>query len=186
MASGEPCGSNVRVSASGRRVTTSPSSGPVRLRSSRVCTRRVTSSISTGPFAPSRTVTWTHAAGSRAWPQTVTDCHGGFGGLPRPWDTGPGASRSRMVVVQGTPRIRARYLTARLPNPPVSTVHATFTAHGARKRDMYRKFLVRQLHGVHHGQLAHSLTTSIVFPYPLPKGLRHVRGFPALRLLCPI
>ena len=86
-----------------------------------------------------------------------------------------------MVVLQGVGRIRARYLTARLPNPPVSTVHATFTAHGARKRDIYRKFLVRQLHGVHHGQLAHSLTTSIVFPYPLPKGLRHVRGFPALR-----
>ena len=33
-------------------------------------------------------------------------------------------------------RIRARCLTARLPNPPVRTVHATFTAHGSRDRDI--------------------------------------------------
>jgi hypothetical protein len=90
------------------------------------------------------------------------------------------------VVVQGVGRIRARYLAARLPNPPVGTVRAAFTAHGSRKRDIYRKFLFRQLHGVHHGQLAHSLTTSLLFPYPLPQGLCHVRGFPALWLLCPI
>src|SRR3989449_5004794 len=158
----------------------------MRLRSRRVCTRRVAISISTGPFSPSRTVTWVHASGERNCRQSVTDCHGAFGRRPRPWYAGNGASRSRMVVVQGVGRIRARYLAARLPNPPVGTVRAAFTAHGSRKRDIYRKFLVRQLHGVHHGQLAHSLTTSILFPYPLPKGLRHVRGFPALRLLCPI
>ena len=35
-----------------------PLRGPVRLRSIRVCTRRLTSSISTGPFSPSRTVEW--------------------------------------------------------------------------------------------------------------------------------
>ena len=34
-------------------------------------------------------------------------------------------------------RIRARCLTARFPNPPVRTVHATFTAHGSRERDIY-------------------------------------------------
>ncbi len=33
---------------------------------------------------------------------------------------------------------------------------------------------------------ARSLGTFVSFPYPIPKGLRHVRGFPALRLLCPI
>src|SRR5882672_5309304 len=142
--------------------------------------------MATGPFSPSRPVTDVHASASRHWRHCVTDGHGALGRRPRPAYSGSGASRSRTVVVQGVGRIRARYLTARLPNPPVRTVHATFTAHGSRKRDIYRKFLVHQLHGVHHGQLAHSLTTSIVFPYPLPQGLRHVRGFPALRLLCPI
>src|SRR5262245_37998557 len=96
--------SNVPLSARGHRVTTSHSSGPVRLRSSRVCTRRVTSSMPTGPFSPSRTVTWAHAAGASAWCQIVIDCYGGFGGLPRSWYTGFGASRSRMVVVQGISR----------------------------------------------------------------------------------
>src|SRR5438876_5546698 len=37
-------------------------------------------------------------------------------------------------------RIRARCLTARFPNPPVRTVHATFTAHGSRDRDIYGDF----------------------------------------------
>src|SRR5882724_5473513 len=91
---------------------------------------------------------------------------------------------SRSVVRLGviSPELRPPLVAI----PSVRDTAHTFTAHGSRKRDIYRKFLVRQLHGVHHGQLAHSLTTSIIFPYPLPKGLRHVRGFPALRLLCPI
>jgi len=33
---------------------------------------------------------------------------------------------------------------------------------------------------------ARSLGTCVLFPDPLPQGLRPVRGFPALRLLCPI
>src|SRR5215813_12859341 len=83
-------------------------------------------------------------------------------------------------------RIRARYLTARLPNPPVRPVRETFASYGSRERDVSRKFPFRQLHGIHRGQLARSLATFVPFPHPLPQGLRHVRGFPALRLLCPI
>src|SRR5215470_15653608 len=58
------------------------------------------------------------------------------------------------------------------------------TAH--ERRDIYGKFLFRQLQGIHPSQLAHSLTTSVPLPDLLPQGLRPVRGFPALRLLCPI
>ena len=45
-------------------MTTSHSSGPVRLRSIRVCTRRLTISMATGPFSPSRTVKRVQAVGS--------------------------------------------------------------------------------------------------------------------------
>src|SRR5215469_5809143 len=70
--------------------------------------------------------------------------------------------------------------------PPVRPVRETFASYGSRARDVYRKFPFRQLHGIHRGQLARSLVTFVPFPHPLPKGLRHVRGSPALRLLCPI
>ena len=83
-------------------------------------------------------------------------------------------------------RIRARYPKARLPNPPVRTVLAAFIAHGSREKDVYRECPFRQLHRVHRGQLAHSLTTFVLFPYPLPQGLRHVWSFPPFGLLCPI
>src|SRR6266571_465468 len=36
-------------------------------------------------------------------------------------------------------RIRARYLVARLPNPPVRPVRATFASYGARERDITGK-----------------------------------------------
>src|SRR5215831_18537103 len=36
-------------------------------------------------------------------------------------------------------RIRARYLTARLPNPPVRPVRETFASYGSRARDIMRK-----------------------------------------------
>src|SRR5262249_19625739 len=91
------------VVARGRRVTTNHSSGPGRLRSIRVCTRRLTSSTATGPFSPSRTVTWVHASPGRPWRHAVTDCHGAFGRRPRPAYAGNGASRSRIAVVQGIP-----------------------------------------------------------------------------------
>jgi hypothetical protein len=99
----EACASNVSASTSGRRVTTSHSSGPVRLRSSRVCTRRVTISISTGPFSPSRTVNRVHLSGGSACRQVVTDW--AFGRRPHPRYAGYGASRSRIAVWQGTPNI---------------------------------------------------------------------------------
>ena len=73
-----------------------------------------------------------------------------------------------------------------MSQPPVRPVRETFASYGSRERDVYRKLPFRQLHGIHRGQLAHSLATFVPFPHPLPKGLRHVRGFPALRLLCPI
>src|SRR5215475_1632681 len=80
-------------------------------------------------------------------------------------------------------RIRARCLSVRLPNPPVRTVLAAFIAHGSREKDVYREYPFRQLHGVHRGQLARSLTTFVLFPYPLPQGLRHVCSFPTFGLL---
>src|SRR6266851_4263844 len=108
-----------------------------------------------------------------------------------PWETCPtspwvffDASLPVWTALLG--RIRARYLTARLPNPPVRPVRETFASYGSRERDVYRKLPFRQLHRIHRGQLARSLATFVPFPHPLPKGLRHVRGFPALRLLCPI
>src|SRR5712691_11205324 len=36
----------------------------------------------------------------------------------------------------GVGRIRARYLTARLPNPPVRPVRETFASYGSRERDI--------------------------------------------------
>src|SRR2546422_420560 len=67
-------------------------------------------------------------------------------------------------------RIRARCLSVRLPNPPVRTVLAAFIAHGSREKDVYRKCPFRQLHGVHRGQLARSLTTFVPFSLPSPSG----------------
>src|SRR4030095_15539710 len=103
MASREARGSNIRASESGRRVTTNHSSGPVRLRSIRVCTRHLTISMATGPFSPSRTVNRLQAVGSNDVRHSVTDCQGDLGRRPRPEYAGNGASRSRIVVVQGTP-----------------------------------------------------------------------------------
>ena len=73
-------------------------------------------------------------------------------------------------IPSGVGRIRARYLTARFPNPPVRPVRATFIAHGSRKRGLYRKLLFHQLHGLHRGQLAHSLVTFVPFSPPSSSG----------------
>src|SRR5215475_12928690 len=40
----------------------------------------------------------------------------------------------------GVGRIRARYLTARLPNPPVRPVRETFASYGSRERDVMGHF----------------------------------------------
>jgi hypothetical protein len=40
----------------------------------------------------------------------------------------------------GVGRIRARYLTARLPNPPVRPVRETFASYGSRERDIMGHF----------------------------------------------
>src|SRR2546425_5660026 len=40
----------------------------------------------------------------------------------------------------GVGRIRARYLTARLPNPPVRPVRETFASYGSRARDIMGHF----------------------------------------------
>jgi hypothetical protein len=41
-------------------------------------------------------------------------------------------------------RIRARYLVARLPNPPVRPVRETFASYGSRERDISGKLPFRQ------------------------------------------
>src|SRR5437867_1651880 len=82
----------------------------------------------------------------------------------------PHGRASRTLGKNPVGRIRARCLTARLPNPPVRTVLAAFIAHGSREKDIYRKCPFRQLHGVHRGQLARSLTTFVPFSLPSPSG----------------
>src|SRR6266446_10166907 len=57
-----------------------------------------------------------------------------------------------------------------MSQPPVRTVLAAFIAHGSREKDVYRKCPFRQLHGVHRGQLARSLTTFVPFSLPSPSG----------------
>ena len=64
----------------------------------------------------------------------------------------------------GVGRIRARYHTARLPNPPVRTVRATFIAHGSRDREFMVTSISSGLHRVHGVQLARSLRTLYCFP----------------------
>ena len=84
-------------------------------------------------------------------------------------------------------RIRARYLTARLPNPPVRPVRETFASYGSRARDIMRN--------VHFASSTeHSPCTALRVRWvPLycvpPRSLRAFAmcaGFPALGLLCPI
>ncbi len=45
-------------------------------------------------------------------------------------------SGSRCRVYAPLGRIKARYLTARLPNPPVRPVRETFASYGSRERDI--------------------------------------------------
>src|SRR5439155_18353675 len=54
--------------------------------------------------------------------------------------------------------------------PSVRDTAHTFIAHGSREKDVYRKCPFRQLHGVHRGQLARSLTTFVPFSLPSPSG----------------
>src|SRR5512142_1226440 len=84
------------------RTTTSISSNPTTLRSTFDSTRRTTISTSRGPFSPSRTVRWVHAPAGSDAPQTRTPWNGGLGWGPRPPYGGGSASRSRIVVFDGT------------------------------------------------------------------------------------
>ena len=54
--------------------------------------------------------------------------------------------------------------------PSVRDMAHAFIAHGSREKDVYRKCLFRQLHGVHRGQLARSLTTFVLFSRSFPSG----------------
>src|SRR6266446_7312622 len=54
-------------------------------------------------------------------------------------------------------RIRARYLTVRLPNPPVRTEYAAFTAHGSRNRE----FMVASISSAIPGEGRPPVTTTI-------------------------
>src|SRR6266571_2741838 len=94
----------------------------------------------------------------------------------------------------GVGRIRARYLTARLPNPPVRPVRETFASYGSRQRGVYRKLPFRQLHGtftvvslrVRWVPLYHFPTLSLrafamyaVFPHSYsPPSLKSLTGSP--------
>jgi len=82
-------------------------------------------------------------------------------------------------------RDRARLFVVRLSIPPVVTVRAAFIAHGDRLVGLFSssstKFRLR-FTDIHRG------SSVLAFGYFAPKrlqavALRHVRGFPALRLL---
>ena len=88
-------------------------------------------------------------------------------------------------------RIRARYLTARLPNPPVRPVRETFASYGSRER-----VIMGRVHFA--SSTVHSPWTALrvrwvpLFPSFQRLGAfalsphPNVRGFPTRRLLCPI
>src|SRR6266436_4803907 len=57
-----------------------------------------------------------------------------------------------------------------MSQPPVRPVRATFIAHGSRKRELYRRLPFHQLHGLHRGQLTHSLATFVPFSPPSSSG----------------
>src|SRR5512143_2862460 len=84
------------------RTTTSISSNPTTLRSTFDYTRTTAISTSRGPFSPSRTLRWVHAPAGSDAPQTRTPWNGGLGWGPRPPYGGGSASRSRIVVFDGT------------------------------------------------------------------------------------
>src|SRR6266567_3750952 len=89
-------------------------------------------------------------------------------------------------------RIRARYLVARLPNPPVRPVRETFASYGSRQRDITGK--VHFASSTEHSPWTAlrvrwvplycvptlSLGAFAVSPRP------SVPSFPGFRLLCPI
>ena len=68
-------------------------------------------------------------------------------------------------------RNEARCPSVRLPMPPVSTVRATFTAHGARSRDFMVTSISPEIHRIHGVQLARSLDTLYRFPPLLLRAL---------------
>jgi hypothetical protein len=72
--------------------------------------------------------------------------------------------RSRRRWRKAVGRIRARCQMVRLPNPPVRTVRATFTAHGSRDRDCMVTAISSGFHRVHGVQLTRSLSSLYRFP----------------------
>jgi len=80
-------------------------------------------------------------------------------------------------------RIRARYLTGRLPNPPVKTEYAAFTAHGSRNRESMVTSIASGFHRVHGVRLARSLSTLYRFPPLFLRALPKPAGSPPLTRL---
>src|SRR6266446_3975300 len=50
--------------------------------------------------------------------------------------------------------------------PSVRDTAHTFASYGSREKDIYRKLPFHQLHGLHRGQLTHSLATFVPFSPP--------------------
>src|SRR5436309_11048880 len=75
-------------------------------------------------------------------------------------------------------RNEARCPSVRLPIPPVSTVRATFTAHGARSRDFMVTSISPEIHHIHGVQLAHSLDILYRFPTLLLRAFALYVAFP--------
>src|SRR3989442_15328475 len=89
----------------------------------------------------------------------------------------------RRLYWVGTGRVTLRHVS---PCPPLDP-YVRLSPHTAHERGCLQETSISPTpRNVHRGQLARSLGTFVPFPYPLPQGLRHVRGFPVLGLLCPI
>src|SRR5260370_8468099 len=82
----------------------------------------------------------------------------------------------------GTGRVALRYVS---PCPPLDP-YVRLSPHTAHDRGiLWERSISPTPRNVHRGQLARSLGTFVLFPYPLPQPLRHSRTFPTLSLLCP-
>ena len=81
--------------------------------------------------------------------------------------------RQGLGVSLGSPlvgRIRARYLTARFPNPPVRTVRAPFSAHGSRDNELRRVSSSSDMHQTFVVNSLRVLLIIVYFPLHYPLG----------------
>src|SRR5262245_23787535 len=106
--------------------------------------------------------------------------------MVRPKSGGDSTVRLEVVIRGewvGSGRVTLRHVS---PIPPLDP-YVRLSPHTAHDRGiLWERSISPAPRCILHGQLARSLGTFVLFPDPLPQGLRHVRGFPAFGLLCPV